>query len=1068
MAGTTVKAEEITVNGTDRAALVSAIDQAAAGDVILIPQSIAIGGDQLTISKNVTFRGVGDNIEITAAEGYTSRILQIQPPIEEGKKLVFEKLTFIGANNQGNSDGGEKDGGMGRIGSGNVEFVNSKLIDNASADRGGAFDIYGGNVTFIDTEVSGNHAPRGGAIVVRGGTTVVTFQNCKITDNYVTGDRGGAFWLESTVTLNIYNSVVSGNYAGNPESFGGSGGAVFASVNNPTLNVVSSSIVNNKLYGDHGGVIHTMGGDAVPVLTFINTTIANNRMFTDSNSLFFIDTSADITFVNVTMAGNYGQPNAGNTTGIGISKSGTSIKIYNSIIAGNTANNGSAVDLKFDGGIDDKTVEIKNSIVGYIRGLNEEQIATITGIETSTVNEYVETQNWRDTETSGITWDIVSGNYNTTPPLTLQEDNDQKYAALQAEGDAIGLGNPTLLAAATGNPLKDQLAQRRYLTNGGIAAGSYEPAKKSDLSYILDTEGRSDAEGSASYDVETHTITYNGEGEWKWYGWEFPEDERLDLSEYATLTIEFDSSDVPTGGTIEFEAQYADGTPKTMVGVQAGASSITLTLHETAKSAISLIFVKSQKFGENVKIKLNKLYASALPPNPITELPLDDLNLTWGDISYNSDNHVITYTGGNKEWDGGIGWEFDQTQDYGDYYALIVEFEEMVSSFNIHAEYGDDSHGNHEAYLDINDNADATSIVLTLGQDKFATKKFYMQFKGDGQSESLDVLKLKRAYIVKYLPDLIATDVSWLPENPQPGEAVTFSAKVKNIGLAPSPAGIKHGAVFQINSNTVTWCDAFLGPLAVGEEYEISATMEGSSGGTWECGKDPQYTVRVFLNDTNDFEEISRDNNYSVEKTLTVDGKANLTITDITWTPSSPETGDNVTFKAAVKNIGTVNTPKNVVHLVQFYVNNVLVSWSDSRLDPINVDTQVRLTANAGPDEGDGTWTATPGSFIVKAVVNDSNAFEESDYENNSFEIDLTIAGIHNSFTEGKVYVEKDKLRITGYPSTASVTVYNVLAQKVASYHSISTNMNINVPAGTYIVQIQNNGKTVSHKVLIK
>ncbi|GAB6011735.1 T9SS type A sorting domain-containing protein [Viscerimonas tarda] len=80
------------------------------------------------------------------------------------------------------------------------------------------------------------------------------------------------------------------------------------------------------------------------------------------------------------------------------------------------------------------------------------------------------------------------------------------------------------------------------------------------------------------------------------------------------------------------------------------------------------------------------------------------------------------------------------------------------------------------------------------------------------------------------------------------------------------------------------------------------------------------------------------------------------------------------------------------------------------------------------------------------------------------------IDAISSSSVEnaGKVYVANGQLIVNGYPSNAVVSIYNIMGQGLRRYNYVSDEMNVDLPAGIYIVKVQYNGKTDSYKILVK
>ena len=80
------------------------------------------------------------------------------------------------------------------------------------------------------------------------------------------------------------------------------------------------------------------------------------------------------------------------------------------------------------------------------------------------------------------------------------------------------------------------------------------------------------------------------------------------------------------------------------------------------------------------------------------------------------------------------------------------------------------------------------------------------------------------------------------------------------------------------------------------------------------------------------------------------EGDANLVVTDITWSPENPQPGEEVTFSATVRNIGT-DASRNAIVGVRFDIGelNNYVSWSDNITASIPAGGEITVTANGGP-----------------------------------------------------------------------------------------------------------------------
>jgi hypothetical protein len=122
------------------------------------------------------------------------------------------------------------------------------------------------------------------------------------------------------------------------------------------------------------------------------------------------------------------------------------------------------------------------------------------------------------------------------------------------------------------------------------------------------------------------------------------------------------------------------------------------------------------------------------------------------------------------------------------------------------------------------------------------------------------------------LCDLIITHVDWTPSAPMEGDMITFTATIKNIGLAATPAGVVHGVVWRVNNGTVNWSDYHTLSLEPGE----SVTLE-TNGGTGYYAIHGMHTLDVFVDpvwDINRIAEADKSNN-SFSTKLVIDRKEN-------------------------------------------------------------------------------------------------------------------------------------------------------------------------------------------------
>lgn len=238
-------------------------------------------------------------------------------------------------------------------------------------------------------------------------------------------------------------------------------------------------------------------------------------------------------------------------------------------------------------------------------------------------------------------------------------------------------------------------------------------------------------------------------------------------------------------------------------------------------------------------------------------------------------------------------------------------------------------------------------------------------------------------------PDLIVTGISWSPASPVTGNAVTFSATIKNQGSAATPAGVINGVSFSVDGTQVNWSDTNTNSLAAGASVTLTANNGTGGSSTWTATSGT-HTILANVDDVNRIAESNETNN-TLSAPLTVGaGQPDLIVTAVSWSPTSPITGNAVTFSATIKNQGTAATPNGVIHGVEFKVDGVQVNWSDTSTASLAAGATRTLTANNGPT-GSSTWTATSGTHTVLATVDDVNRIAESNENNNTLSAPLTV-----------------------------------------------------------------------------
>ena len=129
-----------------------------------------------------------------------------------------------------------------------------------------------------------------------------------------------------------------------------------------------------------------------------------------------------------------------------------------------------------------------------------------------------------------------------------------------------------------------------------------------------------------------------------------------------------------------------------------------------------------------------------------------------------------------------------------------------------------------------------------------------------------------------------------------------------------------------------------------------------------------------------------------------------LTVTDLSWTPTSVLTGAAVTFSATVRNSGLAATPAGKAVGVAFAVNGTRVNWSSTSTASLAPGATRILTATGGPAQV-ATWKPTAaGSHTVTASANYANAFTESNVANNNLVKNLAVSDAPGTGLKGMYY----------------------------------------------------------------
>ncbi len=231
----------------------------------------------------------------------------------------------------------------------------------------------------------------------------------------------------------------------------------------------------------------------------------------------------------------------------------------------------------------------------------------------------------------------------------------------------------------------------------------------------------------------------------------------------------------------------------------------------------------------------------------------------------------------------------------------------------------------------------------------------------------------------KPLPDVIVESVAMSPSLPLPGQEVTFSCVIRNIGSGRTPPDVTVGVGYFVDGVYATW-GTDPGPLAPGESVAIT-----TQGGPWTA-TEGDHTLTAVADDVNRIQESDESNNSrSIPFTVPSSGLPDVVVESVEASPSAPVPGQKVTFSSVVRNIGGGSTPSGVEIGVGYLVDGAYATWGTDP-GPLAPGESLVITTQRGP------WTATEGDHTLTAVADDINRFEESDESNNSGSAPLFVA----------------------------------------------------------------------------
>jgi CSLREA domain-containing protein len=469
-----------------------AVIEAMPGDTVVFsslfnsPQTITIVNGQITIDKNLTITGTGQNL-LSLSGNNASRIFFITG---SGAVINISGITFRDGNGGSNINGV---GGAIDVVDSTLNVSNATFTNNTAAGGGGGAILGSENSIIILSNLSvfGNSSAGGGATVsgysveirdsvVRqntgsgvGSEGTVDVERCLVSGNTVAGVAGRhLIIIDSTITDNAFGGVSDGDanstmtierclISGNNRFRPGGG------VKSVGTTVIRDSQITNNSAVSNGGGIASLG-----TLYLINSVVSGNRStatgFEDGGGGIFQATDS-LYVINSTISGNTAEGNPGFGGGIydlvdGANPNGR-VYLVNSTIADNTsAGTGGGIRIDASG-----LGDFSNTIVAGNNSMGTSQ-EDVSGIITSNGINLIG-------NASGSSGWIAADLLNISPLLApLGNNGGSTFThALLPGSPAIDAGNTALAVdPLTMLPLKEDERGLGRIVGGRVDIGSYE------------------------------------------------------------------------------------------------------------------------------------------------------------------------------------------------------------------------------------------------------------------------------------------------------------------------------------------------------------------------------------------------------------------------------------------------------------------------------------------------------------------------------------------------------------------------------------------------------------------
>lgn len=228
---------------------------------------------------------------------------------------------------------------------------------------------------------------------------------------------------------------------------------------------------------------------------------------------------------------------------------------------------------------------------------------------------------------------------------------------------------------------------------------------------------------------------------------------------------------------------------------------------------------------------------------------------------------------------------------------------------------------------------------------------------------------------LSYRPDLQVARIDTQPTEFRPGDAVRFSVTIRNVGNAATPMET-HGVLLHENGRCFdSGCPwgTYGGRILPGQ----AVTVNLSEMPIWHPSAGP-HSLTAMVDDVDRIKEKDEQNN-SLTRVIAVGDKPDLQTYLLQTIPESFTPGQNITFRSAITNRGSVATPYGFLGVV-YMIDGAC---------PTSGCPYGGMTGTLGPGQSawieplEHYWPASAGPHEFGAMVDDMNRIPEQLEDNN-------------------------------------------------------------------------------------